>query len=730
MTIFDREATAFSKSQLTAQSSVLALVLGACLLAGGQARAETAAVEEVIVTAHPAAESLTQPSTAGSRLGITPLETPSTVAVISGDSIRNWELQTINDAVTRAPGVTADGNPGNGGQTYAMRGFYGVNSVAELYRGVQLFNAGGVVSFPFDPWNVDSIEMLYGPASVLYGSGAIGGALNIVPRSPDMSRWSNDVELGGGSYNTFHEALDSTGPLGHGLAYRFDISNQSSDTWVQNAKSSSLAATGALRWEATPQLGFTLSDDFGDTRPSSYEGTPIINSTGVSKTNTSQIVPGAQFMNYNTQNAFVEFKENRVFLTSNWAPSDKLSFNNELYNITQYRRYNDTFTFTYVPSSNAVSRSSYRDIHANQYQWGDHGQGSYRDSVFGLKNEAVLGFDVNYSHYDRYDNGNSSGASTVSVINPVQGPFSAGTPAPTLHQYILSLNQYDVFGEDRLSLTDQLSVVGGVRIDQYHVNRLDFVAKSTTNGAYASTGWHIGTVYEPVKNLSLFAQYAVATDPVTSFASQGASSFPFSLSPGAEYEAGIKQSALNGKIEWTLDGYYIVKKNLQTVDPNNPGLTIQVGQQSSRGVEASLVWRATDKVSFDANGTVLDAHFDSFNISSGGKSVSLAGYRPFLVPNQTANVHANWDFFPGWQVRGGVQYVGDRYADNTDISHMPAYATLELGLRWIPQPGLKFDLRVANAANLTYAALNATGNTTQWALGEPRNFMLSVNKAF
>lgn len=709
--------------------SALALIFTA--MHGAAHAAEPAAnVSEIVVTAHPAAETLTNTSDAGSRLGLTPLETPSTVAVISGDSIRNWSLNTINDAVTRAPGVTANGNPGNGGQTYAMRGFYGTNSVAELYRGVQLFNAGGVVTFPFDPWNVERIEMLYGPASVMYGSGSIGGALNVVPRDPDLNRSSADVELGWGSFGTLHQALDSTGPIAKGLAYRFDVSNQSSNGWVVDSKSSSLAATAALKWEVNPTLNVTLSDDFGDIRPSSYDGTPIINSTGVSKTNTSQLVPGTRFFNYNVQGAFVEFKENRVFLNTEWSPNEKFSFTNALYDITQYRRYNDVYTYTYLPATQQVRRSSYRDIHANQYQYGDHGAGTYKDRLFGLKNEAVLGFDVNHSHYDRYDNANTSGASTVNAINPVQGPFSAGSPSPTLHQYLLNLDQYDVFGEDRLSLTDQLSIVAGVRADHYHVNRLDYVAKSTTIGNYSSTGWHVGTVYQPVQNLSLFAQYSVATDPVTSFASQGVSSFPFSLSPGNEVEAGIKQSTLGGGLEWTVSVYQIVKKNLQTVDPNNPGQTIQVGQQSSRGVEASLVWRVTKQVSFDANGTVLNAKFDSFNISSGGKSVSLAGYRPFLIPTSTANFHANWDFLPGWQVRGGVQYVSDRYADNTDISRMPAYTIAELGLRWIPQPGLKLDLRVANVTDQIYASTNATGNTVQWILGEPRNVMFSINKSF
>jgi iron complex outermembrane receptor protein len=710
-----RNSRSFRRGLLTGSGLALALTSAGAVHA-----------QEIVITAHPAAETLTAPTMAGSRLNLTPLETPSTVQVISGDSIRNWELLTVTDAVTRAPGFTSAGTPGNGGQAYSVRGFFGANSVAELFNGVQLFNAGGVVTYPFDPWNVDRIEMLYGPASVLYGSGAIGGALDVVPRNPDTNKEINDAEIGGGSYNTFHEAIDSTGPLGRGLAYRVDISNQNSNGWVQRSQSSSIAASGSLQWDASPQLRFKLSDDFGEIKPSSYEGTPLING--------NQIVPGAQLLNYNIESPEIDFRQNRTFLAANWETSPNLTFNNQLYDIYEYRRYLETYTYTYAPATQTVKRTNYRNIVANQTQVGDHGFATYKQDVGGFKNEAVVGFDINQSRYDRFDNTNAAasygGSSTVNALSFSAGTFATGNPQPILHQYTEQVTQYDGFAEDRLSLTDQLSLVAGLRYDGYGVRRDDFIVHRLLDQSYQAPGWHVGVVYAPIKDLSLYGQYSAATDPVTSFASQSVSNFGFGLSPGREWEAGVKQSLWNGQLQWTFDGYYIVKNNLLTADPTNPSITDQVGQQSSRGVEGSVIWTITDHFSIDANGTVLNARFDSYNISSGGKAVSLAGYRPYMVPQQTANLHGYWDFNPQWQVRVGVQYVGDRYADNTDISKMPAYTLLELGVRWIAMPGLKFDLRLSNVANVTYAASNATGNTTQWILGEPRNVMLSVNKVF
>jgi len=137
--------------------------------------------------------SLAQPSNAGSRLDLTPLETPASVAVVPGATIRRLGLSTVLEAKTLAPGVTSSNNPGNGGNLLNARGFTGQNSVKQLYSGLEMFNAGGVVSFPFDPWNVERIEALNGPASVLYGTGAIGGAVNVVPKRPDPSNAQSEV---------------------------------------------------------------------------------------------------------------------------------------------------------------------------------------------------------------------------------------------------------------------------------------------------------------------------------------------------------------------------------------------------------------------------------------------------------------------------------------------------------------------------------------------------------
>src|SRR4030095_4499542 len=120
-------------------------------------------------------------------------------------------------------GVTNRSNPGNAGVGVAARGFSDTHSVMQLFDGELMFVGAGSVSFPFDPWMVERIEVLGGPASVLYGSGAIGGVVNVVPRRPSLSSKGTTIRVGAGSFNTWRGALGTAGAIGMSTAYRLDV---------------------------------------------------------------------------------------------------------------------------------------------------------------------------------------------------------------------------------------------------------------------------------------------------------------------------------------------------------------------------------------------------------------------------------------------------------------------------------------------------------------------------
>jgi iron complex outermembrane receptor protein len=680
---------------------------------------QIAGIIEDVQVSGTAPYTLSKPAPTASRLGLSPLETPASVAVISGDVIRELGTATLIEAKGLAPGITTSAPMGNGGNVVNARGFTGSNSVKQLFNGMEIYNAGGVVSFPFDPWSVDHIGVLYGPASVLYGSGAVGGAINVVPRRPDPGQRRNEVALAAGRFGTYHAAIDSTGPLTERVSYRFDASQYVSQHWVERGASNSLAVSGSIRVDATRNLRLTVSNDFGNQNPSKYLGTPVLNNAPVE---------GLRYVNYNVLDAELNFTDNWTNVEAVWTPSAAASIHNNTFVMYHDRIYRDVPNYAYVPATNQVRRTQFRDINDTyETQYGDTGYVKYTGRLLGRPNDVLGGFDLNRNSYKRNDNVRG-GTSLVDAVNFNPGNYLDFYSQESKPFYRIHVNQMAAYVEDRLKATGRLSLVVGLRADHYHVNRYDELVLTTTESDHNAPGWNAGAVFELARGLVLYGQYAAASDPVNSLSSIAANQQGFNLSPGRQTEGGVKQSLANNRLEWTFAAYRIVKQDLLTPSVLNPTLTEQVGRQSSRGVEGSLSV-TVGRVRMNVNGTALRARFDDFKATIGTTVVSLAGNVPLNVPERSANVIVFWDPTARWQARGTLRYVGRRFADNTNVaaSLIPSYTVLDLGLRWKAAPRLGLDARVDNALDEVYAD---SGSATAWLLGSPRSFTVSATIMF
>ncbi|MFT3968284.1 MAG: TonB-dependent receptor, partial [Sphingobium sp.] len=483
------------------------------------------------------------------------------------------------------------------------------------------------------------------------------------------------------------------------------------------------------RFQLTDTLSLSVVDDYGDIRPTTYEGTPLVNGA---------IDERFRRQNYNVADARIRFEENRVRVNLEWTPSEGFSFRNDAYAIHQYREYFETYTYAYLPAAGSlperVRRTQYRDIIGYQHQFGDHGFATIRSPLgSGVGNELVVGFDINHNRYDRRDNGSFPGSSTVSAFGFDPGSYADGTGVTYVRpQYIAEVDQLGFFAQDRLKFGDALSLVAGIRWDQYRMRRVSQppAASDPAPNTISGAGWNVGIVYNPVPDISLYAQYATANDPVTSLASISASQILFDLSPGRQVEIGAKGSHGNGALEWTLAAYRIVKKDLLVPVLGSLSLTEQVGRQSSRGIEASIAVRPVKGWTIVANGTVLNAKFDDFFANVNNVRTSLAGYQPQFVPEETANVRTTLDLTPALQLRGEWQYVGRRFTDNTNVYVLPAYDVTAVGARWLVAPQLKLDVRVDNLFDTLYAVSSYAGNGTQVILGAPRSVTGTLSVAF
>lgn len=678
---------------------------------------EVAGVQESVSVTGTAPASLTRPAETATRLGLTLLETPASVHVVDGDVIRERGDVSVADAQTRAVGVTAQGDPGNGGGSVAARGFGGVGSVMQLFDGDQLFVGAGTVTFPFDPWTVERIEVLGGPASVMYGTGAVGGAINVVPRRPNTVQRQHTARLSGGAFNTWRLAGDTTGPINDRASYRVAISRNQSDGWVDRGGSDSTALSAALRVELSPRLILTAAEDFGRQNPAQYFGGPTLG---------DRFDKTLRTINYNVADATIRYDDNWTQARLEWHPSSNVRLRTGLQFLKTDRHWRNVEN--YAIDGSRVFRESYIEIFHHQKQVGNRTDAIVTGTIAGRPNTLSVGADFNHVSFQHVNNSPYGGSSEVDLLAPVPGSFL--NLAGTFPKYRTRTNRVAGFVEDRLVLSRALSVVAGARIDRYAVEREDLISGRQAERVYTPGSWRGGVVYAARPTVSVYGQVSTATDLIGNAISNSPARLLLEPTTGRQLEAGVKQTFWNQRGQWTVAAYQIVKKKLLAPDPGNPGTSVQIGQQSSRGVELTAGLSLSHGVRVDGNAALLRARFDDFAEVIGGRLVSRAGNRPPGVPERSANVWLSWSVTPEWQVRGGARVVGRRYWTFDNAGQVDGFTVVDAGASRSIGRRLTLDLRLWNLFDQVYATTFYDNVEPQWILGTPRSAELAVTLRF
>jgi iron complex outermembrane recepter protein len=681
---------------------------------------QIAGLNEAISVVGTAPATLETPTLTGTRLGLTPLETPASVSIISGDVVRERGDQSVQEAKTRAVGVTHQGDPGNGGNAVVARGFGGVGSVMQLFDGDQLFVGAGTVTFPFDPWTVERIEVLGGPSSVMFGNGAIGGAVNIVPRKPNPYAREGAVRVGAGSFNTWRGAVDVAGPITSSTSYRFDASSNRSNGWVDDNDSRNVALSTSVRHEFTPTLNLTVSEDFGYQEPGEYFGTPTIN--GV-------IDESLRDVNYNVSDSEIWYRDNWTQFKLEWQPSPNLRVRSGVHLLATNRHWRDAEEYVFNPATNLIDRDGFLEILHKQRQYGDRTDIVVTSRPMGRSNTFVAGVDYNYVTFQHTNNSPYGGADTIGLEDSATGTFI--NLAGTFPKYRSKTHQVAFFAEDRLAVTSKLSLVGGLRVDRYAAERLNLVTNATSQRTYTPASGRGGVVYTIAPGLTAYGQVSTATDTIGDIISNNPSSMLLDPTTGRQVEGGVKQSLWNQRAEWTVAGYHIVKKKLLAPIVGQPGEVQQVGSQSSRGVEATAAVSLPAGVRLEGNIALLDARFDDFAEEFNGVVISRNGQTPPSVPERSINLWATWSAPGDWQLRGGLRSVGPRYWDTTNTTKIPTYNVIDGGVRKRLPRGVAIDLYLYNLTNELYATdFYFNGFAPQWMLGAPRSAEVALTVAF
>lgn len=690
------------------------------LLCSGVALANEAVdLPELTIHAKAAEEgesNLHTPTSSGSRLELSALQTPASTTSLSGAEVRERNNRSVQDAVTRTAGISDIGAPGNGGTALSARGFTGHASVMTLFDGIRMYTGMGTVSFPHDPWMVERIDVLRGPASVLYGEGATGAVVNVLAKKPFEGEIKNHVRFGYGSFDRNQQALDSGGSLSDTLSYRLNLNREASHGWVDRDDSQNLGLSAALRWQVNDDLAFTLAHDQGKLQPGSYFGTPLVD---------GKLRDSLREKNYNVRNAEIAYHEQWTRLTSDWTLSDQVSASNQLYYLKARRYWRNAENFTWDAAQGQLNRREHLEIKHNQEQIGDRQTFTFNHSLFGLASRTLVGGEFNRIRFNLANNSPYTDVGGGELIDP-------WNPAPGYYQSLDAYRPHSrsetwtfaLFAENQLQLSERWSLVSGIRRDQNHIDRDDLRAGTRSDRSLSGGNWRAGLVFAVTPHLSLYGQYSTSEDGVNNLITLNPGQQQMDLTESRQTEFGLKQAFWDGRGEWTLAAYHIVKKKLLSREtPISP--TVQVGQQSSDGLEATLELALDGGWQVSANAALVRAEYDDFVEGGGDRS----GNRPTDVPRRTANLWLSKDLGRGVDAGIGARYVDARYANTANTVKVPGYTVVDATLGWQVQPDVRLGLELNNLFDRTYAR-NQMHDGQQWLLGEPRSFFVTADYSF
>ncbi|WP_084070353.1 TonB-dependent receptor [Pandoraea vervacti] len=659
---------------------------------------------------------LSTPTPTGSRLNLSSLDTPASVETLSARQIEARGDQSVNDAVTRTTGFTSTATPGNGGTALAVRGFAGQESVMTLYDGTRLYPGAGTMTFPFDTWQVERIDVLRGPASVLYGEGAIGGVVNVVPKRAQRES-ATTIQAGFGTDGQKRFALDTTGALGPMLSYRFYVSDNRGNGWAERGDAHTTSFGGAVKLDVSPTLSFTLDYDYARQMPATYFGVPLNNGT---------IDTSLRYRNFNVGDALIAYFDQSTRLTGVFRAADGITIRGQLYYLNTRRHWRNSESYEMDPSTRRVTRSDYIEILQHEHQVGNRLDATIDRTLAGHANRFVIGVEANQISFQRDSNTPFGGTSVVNADAFDPGVFAS--PDPTLPEFRTLTRQVALFAEDRFDITPRLSAVGGVRYDYLDYSRRQLATGSEFGKTFSNVGWRLGLVYQLSPSASVYGQYTRGADSIGSLVTLSQSQTRFDLATGEQWEAGFKQELPNGRGFWTLAVYQIVKRHLLATDPLHPTVTQQVGQQSSRGVEVSGALTLGYGFSVEANASLLRARYDNFDESVDGVAVSRNGNVPNNIPQQTANVWLTYTPVRDVVIGTGLRYVGRRYSDNANTAPIPAFTVFDASASWQATRRINLALYLRNLGNRAYAVTSES--PTEWLLGPSRSAQVVATMKF
>jgi len=571
-----------------------------------------------------------------------------------------------------------------------------------------------------DLHNIERVEVLKGPAAVLYGRGSQGGIVNRVSKAPEPGRRSS-IEAQGGSEDLRSLYADLSADPSDTISLRLNMGNQDNNSFRDGIDGSRQLFAPSMSWQLTPDLNWLVQYEYSRYNRTPDRGIPGVNGrpADVSRSTTYG----------DTQRDFIDDRAQSLRSRLNYQLNETWQLRHTLGLFKLDSEFDNTYLTGYNASNNTVTRQRWQqDLNTRNLFNNLEAEGDF--ATWGLEHKLLLGVEFGNQRRDP----TLYTAAAVSAGGQAVPSLDLNNPNRDLQhngRMVVSSDNHTVvdsrglYLQDQIRLNDQWQILAGVRFDQFEVETTNKVRGLSEKQDSNSTSPRLGVVYTPWRDHSFYASWSKTFSPVGGGLigiTPGAPGNSNDTSPELtrQKEIGVKSDWLDERLTTTLAIYELELYNRRTRDPNNPEITLMSGLQRSRGIELTATGNLVGNWYVRGGIGLQDATIVKDNNG-------LEGNRINDVAKRNASLFVTWKPELGWYAETGLTLVGERYADNQNTTVMPGYG------RWDALAGFRthdWDVRAAlsNITDKTY--YSSATSAAQIQIGDQRSLVVTGTYSF
>lgn len=654
------------------------------------------------------------------------IDTPQAIDSINATLLESQGITRFIDALDFSPAIVRQNNSGGMFDSFAIRGFSGDENNPTGYL-VNGFNVRGY-SGNRSTANIQTIEVMKGPGSALYGQGEPGGTINVITKKPQFDE-QGYIQATFGNFDKKQLEFDYTNGITDDLAYRLNGAYEDSDTYRDHVFFKNLNLSPSLIWNISNDTSLSYEMEILDQKKPLDRGVYILdnNFDGVDEAAFyGDIRDGAHEVKALGHQLIV----NHV-LNNNWHLLSGLAFrDSSMKGMSSDTELSSGRQLLYVDSTILSRQRRTRDYQARDLSIRFELSG---DVVLGdIVNNLLLGFDYYHYHLDtdyrRWRTAWGAGDTTYS-IDPTDPDYTL--PRPEVSATTLTAEQQRGLGfyaQDLIELTSKTKLLLGFRIDKFSqdiLNKIDDVEQDQDQSVVTP---RVGLVYDLTNNINVYSSYAEGFRPNPGLDSDRNA---FDPEETTSFEVGAKWQGLAGMFSGKVAIYDAEKTNMLTAEPNT-GFSATLGKVESQGVEFQLTTDVSVNTSIELGYAYTDAKTANevnnldwgVPIPKGSRLINVAKHSGYLSVNYVNEIMDKPVFFSAT-----TRYVGDRLGETTDPGYLlPSYTLVNLAasIELNQQVSVRFDVN-----NLFDKRYFESSYHKLWTIpGSPVNYNVSLKYQF